>query len=140
MQFSRKKQGVLLLLNMAHTRQHLKRKNKGVPLGYFESWNYQGRWNEKPIKRLPNGRKVWKIRFKATKRRPAQSWGGFGKGTRGRWKIIAIQDIIKTGKGTYKTDMKGYKTPVYFHVKKPRQQRIYYKNYHRKNQKKRYYS
>lgn len=47
------------------------------------------------------------------------SWGNFGRGTRGRWKIIAYQDIIKTGKGKYYTDMKGYKTPVFFIVKNP---------------------
>lgn len=107
-------------LQMKHKQKLLQKRKKGVPLGYLEKWNYKGKWTEKPIRRLPNGRKLWKFRFKATKGRPASSWGGFGKGTRGRWKIIAYQDIIKTGKGEYYTDMKGYKTPVFFIVKKPK--------------------
>lgn len=96
------------------------KKELGVPLGYFENWKYNGRWKEKPIKRLANGKKLWAFRFRAIKNRPATSYGSFGKGTVGRWKIVAYQDIKKIGKGKYVTDMKGFKTPIYFKVIKPR--------------------
>lgn len=105
-------------------KQYLKYKRKsGVPIGYKESWKYVGRWNEKPVKRLRNGKKLWVVRFKATKSRPASSYGSFGKGTVGRWKIFGYQDIKKIGKGKYITDLKAFKTPVFFKVKKPRRWR-----------------
>lgn len=91
------------------------KKVSGVPLNYPEDWAYRGHWKEKKIK--PG---IWKIDFRATKRRKARGYGGFGKGTKGRWKINAIQYITKTGKGKYQTRMKGTKKSLGFKVKKPK--------------------
>lgn len=78
---------------------------KGVPTGYkIPGWKYTGRWSE--TKTSP-GR--WKISFRATKKRKATSYGSHPKGRRIRWKINALQDVIKTGKGKYQTHMYGTK-------------------------------
>lgn len=82
---------------------------KSVPKGYTHNWAYRGRWKETKI--APG---KWKIRFRATKGRKVKGYvkGQPRKGFRIRWKINAIQDAIKTSKGTYQTDMRGYKTTV----------------------------
>lgn len=87
-------------------------KYNSVPPGYKENWKYTGKWSEKKVKKG-----LWKFRFKATKRRRAKSYGNFGKGTKGAWKINGIQYIEKTGKGKYQTDFIGYKRPLKFYVK-----------------------
>lgn len=91
-----------------------KNKSRGVPIGYPENWTYRGRWKERKLRKG-----LWGFDFKATKRRRANSYGSFGKGTRGRWKIVAVQDIVKTNKGEYQTRMRGFKKPIYFVVKRP---------------------
>lgn len=90
-------------------------RNKGVPAGYKEAWKYVGRWREKKLRK---GK--WRFTFTATKRRRAKTYGSFGKGTKGAWKINAIQYIEKTGKGKYQTKMIGTKKPIKFHVKRPK--------------------
>ena len=69
-------------------------RKKGVPVNYKENWKYVGRWEEKKIRP-----KLWRFRFRATKRRRARSYGSFGKGTTGLWKINGYQRIRKTGLG-----------------------------------------
>ena len=100
---------------------------RGVPPGYVENWKYTGRWSEKKIRKG-----LWKFRFRATKRRRAKSYGGFGKGTRGAWAIKGVQRIIKTGLGEYQTDFRGTKKPIYFNVRKTRRKRY-------RRRKRRYY-
>lgn len=85
---------------------------KGVPAGYRENWKYVGRWSERKVRKG-----LWKFRFRATKRRKARSYGNFGKGTTGAWKINGIQYIKKTGKGEYQTDFRGTKRPLKFNVR-----------------------
>lgn len=92
-----------------------RKKSLGVPAGYREMWGYRGVWDER---KLHKG--LWKIDFRATKKRRSGSYGSFGRGTKGRWKINAIQDIIKTGKGKYQTRLRGFKRPVYFKVRRKR--------------------
>lgn len=87
----------------------------GTPVGYPENWKYTGRWNERKV---APGR--WKFVFQATKRRRANSWGSFGKGTTGAWYIKGIQYIRKTNKGEYQTKLVGTKKALKFNVKKPR--------------------
>lgn len=96
---------------------------KGVPPGYKEDWAYRGRWSERKLK--PG---LWKFRFRATKRRKANDYGNFGKGTKGAWKINGVQYIKKTGLGKYQTDFIGYKKPLKFYVKKPRKYTNYKNN------------
>lgn len=88
---------------------------KGVPTGYFEDWKYVGRWKERKVRKG-----LWVGRFRATKTRmnKVRGWGSFGKGTKGRWKIVGVQDVVKVGKKKYLTDFKFVKKPVYFKVKK----------------------
>lgn len=65
-----------------------------VKPGYKESWKYVGRWREKKLRKG-----LWKFRFQATKRRRAKSYGQFGKGTKGAWKItiqIYMEDTAST--------------------------------------------
>lgn len=98
---------------------HLSQKHqRGVPSNYREIWNYKGKWDETKLKKG-----LWKFRFVATKRRKANSYGSFGKGTTGAWKINGIQYIRKTGKGEYQTDFRGYKKPIFFIVKQPQKRR-----------------
>ena len=80
----------------------------GVPKGYKEFWGYRGKWIEKKLRKG-----LWRFVFIATKGRKAKSYGSFGKGTRGRWRINAYQDIVKTAKGKYQTRMYGYKRPEF---------------------------
>lgn len=96
-------------------------RGKGVPVGYKEDWAYHGRWSERKIRKG-----LWRFRFRATKRRRARSYGSFGKGTKGAWRIKGVQRIIKIGKGQYQTVFDGTKRPIYFSVKKP------YKKYNRR--------
>lgn len=87
-----------------------------VPKGYRENWTYsRGKWTEKKVRKG-----LWKFTYSANKRRKATSYGEFGKGTKGAWKINAVQYIEKTGKGQYKTKMIGTKVPLKFYVKKVR--------------------
>eukprot|EP00918_Siedleckia_nematoides_P078665 GHVU01172203.1.p1 GENE.GHVU01172203.1~~GHVU01172203.1.p1 ORF type:complete len:110 (-),score=3.28 GHVU01172203.1:76-405(-) len=86
----------------------------GVPVGYPESWDYNGKWNEEKV-----GHGKWKIDFRASKSRKASSYGSFGKGTTGTWLINAKQYIKKVGKGRYTTRMIGTKKSLGFKVKKP---------------------
>lgn len=88
---------------------------RGVPAGYKENWKYVGKWSEKKLRKG-----LWRFDFTATKRRKANSYGNFGKGTKGAWKINAIQYIVKTGKGQYQTRMIGTKKPLRFNVRRPR--------------------
>lgn len=88
---------------------------KGVPKGYKENWKYTGRWSERKIRKG-----LWKFQFRATKRRKANTYGSFGKGTTGAWRINGIQYIKKTGMGEYQTDFRGYKRPLRFNVKRPK--------------------
>lgn len=78
-------------------------KTKGVPIGYPETWKYQGRWKEKKV-----GKGIWKIDFKATKGRKA-AMGNLKPGTVIKWKINAIQYAKKTAAGRYQTRMIGTK-------------------------------
>jgi len=98
-------------------KQSYRRRSKGVPKGYFESWKYNGIWNERKLRKG-----LWAGRFRATKtrRNSIRGWGSFGRGTYGRWKIIGVQDIKKVGMKKYITDFKFIKKPIYFVVKKPR--------------------
>lgn len=81
------------------------KKKKGVPVGYkIKGWTYRGRWQERKT-----GKKRWKFRFDATKRRKAKSYGSHPKGRKISWSIRARQDVIKTGKGQYQTRMYGTK-------------------------------
>ena len=78
---------------------------KGVPVGYkIPGWKYVGRWREKKVK--PG---KWIFDFKATKNRKAKGYGGHPRGRTIKWKINAIQTVIKTNKGQYQTRMKGKK-------------------------------
>lgn len=87
----------------------------GVPKGYQHSWKYNGRWNEKKIRKG-----LWKIRFRATKSRGgSKKLGSFGIGTKGAWKISGIQYIKKIGPRKYQTTLIGTKKPLKFYVKKP---------------------
>lgn len=94
---------------------------RGVPSRFRHVWGYKGVWDETKIRP-----RLWRFRFRASKGKKSKSYGNFGKGTTGAWKINGIQYIKKTGKGKYQTDFKGYKRPLYFKVKKP------YKGKHRK--------
>jgi len=102
---------------MAYKQIQLQRRKKslGVPAGYREIWNYKGRWDERKIRKG-----LWIFKFGATKSRKSRSLGNFGVGTTGRWKIVAIQDIKKVGRGKYKTLMRGFKKPVFFKVRRPK--------------------
>lgn len=100
-----------------------KKRFKGVPIGYPENWKYTGRWSEKKV-----APRRWRFSFKATKRRKANTYGSFGKGTKGIWKINAIQYITKTNKGEYQTHMVGTKKAIKFKVVKPK----YYKKYNKR--------
>lgn len=78
---------------------------KGVPVGYkIPGWKYTGRWREKKT-----GIGKWKFDFKATKKRKAKSYGGHPRGRTVKWKINAIQSVVKTKKGQYQTHMYGKK-------------------------------
>lgn len=94
---------------------------RGVRPGYRENWKYTGRWSERKVR--PG---LWKFGFRATKRRRANSFGSFGRGTTGAWKINATQYIRKTNKGEYQTYMRGTKRPIFFNVRKPYRRRSYY--------------
>lgn len=85
---------------------------RGVPVGYKEAWRYLGRWRERKV--APG---KWKFEFRATKRRRARSYGSFGKGTTGKWKINGVQYIKKTGKGKYQTYLVGTKRNLGFKVR-----------------------
>ena len=95
---------------MAYKKKYRK---SGVPIGYKENWKYVGKWSEKKI-----APRTWKFRFQATKGRKSKGYGGFGKGTTGKWYIRGIQSVRKTGKGFYQTDFKGIKKSLGFKVKK----------------------
>lgn len=111
----------LTTLNSVFPKKRYKKRSKGVPAGYKEDWAYKGHWGEKKLKRG-----LWKFKFKATKKRRAGTYGGFGKGTKGAWRIKGVQYITKTGKGKYQTTMIGTKRPIYFNVRKPK--RLYSKS------------
>ena len=100
-------------------------KSKGVPAGYKENWKYVGKWSE-----TKKRKGLWKFRFQATKRRKAKSYGSFGKGTTGAWKINGIQYIRKTGLGEYQTDFRGWKRPLKFNVKNNKYQNKKKGNYY----------
>lgn len=78
-------------------------KMSGVPKGFKHHWAYRGRWREKKT-----GKGRWKFRFQATKRTKAKAMGP-KPGSRVSWQIKARQDVIKTRKGSYQTDMYGTK-------------------------------
>lgn len=82
-----------------------------VPKGFVHDWTYRGHWHERKVR--PG---LWRFRFDATKFRKARSYGSFGKGTTGAWKIAGIQRITKTGKGRYQTRFIGTKKPLKFKV------------------------
>lgn len=84
----------------------------GVPKGYKHIWGYRGVWKEQKQRKG-----LWKFTFKATKGKKSKSYGNFGKGTKGAWKINGIQYIKKTGKGKYQTVLVGTKKPLKFYVK-----------------------
>lgn len=88
-------------------------KRKGVPKGFKHIWKYKGVWNEK--KTRPG---LWRFTFRATKGKKASRMGSFGVGTKGAWKINAVQYIKKTRKGQYQTKMVGTKKPLKFYVKR----------------------
>lgn len=89
---------------------------KGVPKGFEHSWRYNGRWNEKKIKKG-----LWKGRFRAIKsRKYTKSMGSFGIGTKGAWDIWGTQYIKKIAPNKYATDYIFYKKPKKFYVKKPK--------------------
>lgn len=90
-------------------------RRKGVPSGYRENWAYHGRWSEKKIR--PG---LWKGTYTATKRRRANSYGNFGKGTFIKWKLYGYQTAVKVGKGIYQTVFKFYKRPVKVKVRRTR--------------------
>lgn len=94
-------------------RKRWKRTKTGVPVGYRENWKYVGRWSEKKV-----APRTWRFKFRATKGRKARSYGGLGKGTKGKWFIKGIQKVIKTGKGKYQTIFTGTKKSMGFKVKK----------------------
>ena len=96
-------------------RKRRKFSSSGVPAGYREDWAYHGHWGERKLRKG-----LWKFNFNATKRRRANSYGNFGKGTKGAWRINGIQYIEKTGKGKYQTRFVGYKRPLRFYVKNPK--------------------
>ena len=91
----------------------LGKKRTGVPKGFRHVWKYVGRWNEKKLKKG-----LWKFSFRATKGKRSKSYGSFGKGTTGAWKIHGTQYIRKTGKGTYQTNLIGYKKPLRFNIRR----------------------
>lgn len=97
----------------------MRHRRQGVPAGYRENWKYTGRWSEQK-KRDRWGRTYWPFVFKATKRRKAKGYGGFGRGTKGAWKVKGVQYITKTGKGEYQTVLIGKKYPMRFYVKRTR--------------------
>lgn len=102
---------------------------KGVPSGFRHKWSYlKSLWNEKKVR--PG---LWKFNWKATKRKRSRKWGNFGKGTKGAWKINAIQYIVKTGKGKYQTKMIGTKKPLKFYVKKPKNKKRKYSRKYRRS-------
>lgn len=74
-------------------------KRRGVPKGYEHNWAYHGRWSERKV-----GPGLWKGRFRATKRKSAKVMGPH-RGTKIHWKGTFDQYAVKTGKGTYQTDM-----------------------------------
>lgn len=95
-------------------RPNRRRRTKlGVPKGFTHNWAYKGRWHERKVH--PG---LWKIDFRATKHRKARSWGNFGKGTTGAWKIQGIQYIKKTGMGSYQTRLIGTKKPLKFNIRR----------------------
>lgn len=89
---------------------------KSVPKGYKHYWKYhKSKWKERKIRKG-----LWGFTWTAIKSKKAKSYGNFGKGTKGAWKINAIQYIEKTGKGKYRTKMIGTKKPLKFHIKTPK--------------------
>ena len=78
--------------------------SNATPKGYKHIWGYHGVWKERKI-----SPKSWVFTFDASKGKKAKSYGSFKPGYRVKWKINAIQEAVKTGKGTYQTKMKGYK-------------------------------
>lgn len=93
----------------------------GVKAGYKHNWKYKGAWKERKIR---TG--LWKFTFRATKsHKGSRSYGSFGKGTTGAWKINAIQRIRKISPNAYQTTMTGTKKPLRFNIKKPRKKWTY---------------
>lgn len=90
-----------------HTRRRMKR-GKGVPKNFRHIWGYRGVWSEKKI-----APRKWKINFRASKGKKSNSLGNFKKGFKIHWKINADQYAVKTGKGTYQTNMIGTKTMIH---------------------------
>lgn len=88
---------------------------KAVPKGYREIWAYRGVWNE-----VKTGTGRWKFTFRATKHRGSKTLGNFPIGTKGAWKITAIQRIIKTRTGQYQTIMYGTKQSLGFRIPRRR--------------------
>jgi hypothetical protein len=79
-------------------------KKNATPKGYKHIWGYHGVWKER--KTSPSN---WSFTFDASKGKKSKSYGSFKPGFRVKWKINAIQEAIKTGKGSYQTKMKGIK-------------------------------
>lgn len=104
--------------NSIHNRNDKMRKtkNKGVPSGYKHLWTYKGKWDEKKIRKG-----LWRFTFTATKgKKGRRTYGSFGKGTTGAWKINAIQYIRKTSPTSYQTKMIGTKKPLKFNIRRNR--------------------
>lgn len=102
----------------------VKQMYNSTPSGYRHIWRYKGRWNEKKVRKG-----LWRFNFIATKNKKSNSYGQFGKGTKGAWKINAIQYIVKVGKGRYQTRMIGTKKPLKFYVKRTYKPRRYHRYY-----------
>lgn len=91
------------------------KQKRATPAGFHHDWTYKGRWNETKIR---TG--LWKFKFRATKsHKGKRTYGQFGKGTTGTWRINAIQRITKISPNAYQTTMYGTKKPIRFNVKQP---------------------
>lgn len=77
------------------------------------NWAYHGRWSEKKT-----GIGTWEGTFTATKRRSARSYGGYHKGTTGKWWIQGVQIVTKTAMGEYQTKFYFTKRNLGFNVPK----------------------
>jgi len=85
-------------------------KYTGMPVGLSHHWNYpNGEWEETKVS--PN---LWKIRFTSMKSRktPAPEGSGVPLKTSYHWYIMADQQVVKTTKDDYQTEMKGLKFKI----------------------------
>jgi hypothetical protein len=82
----------------------------GMPVGRSHHWNYpNGDWEETKV--TPD---LWKIRFRSLKSRqtPAPEGSGVPLNTAYHWFIMADQQVTKTTKDDYQTEMQGLKFKI----------------------------